>query len=222
MSSFLNPNQEIEKHKDKLPHWQQGDVWVFVTWRLADSLPQTKLLKWKEEKEIWISLHPKPWSDDVAREYARKFTYVMEDWLDAGAGSCTLSHPDNALIVANALRHFNHEWYQLSDFVIMPNHVHVMFRLIDPHKLESIIKTWKQFTATKVNENNGTSGALWQKGYWDRLIRSQEHFDWTQKYIQKNPKHLSSGKYILWSGEQYGVETSSLRLPIEAQPKKAT
>jgi len=201
MSSFLNPHQEIEKHKDKLPHWQQGYVWVFVTWRLADSLPQMKLLKWTEEKEVWILLHPKPWSDDVAREYAQKFTYVMEAWLDAGAGSCALAHPSNAQIVANALRHFNDQRYQLSNFVIMPNHVHVMFRLIDPHKLESIIKTWKQFTARNVNENNGTSGNLWQKGYWDRLIRSQEHFDWTQKYIQKNPKHLTSEKFILWSAE---------------------
>ena len=29
--SFFNPDAEIDTTKNRLPHWQQGQVWVFVT-----------------------------------------------------------------------------------------------------------------------------------------------------------------------------------------------
>jgi hypothetical protein len=39
---FLNPDGHIQKHGDKLPHWQQGEVMQFVTFRLGDALPSQK------------------------------------------------------------------------------------------------------------------------------------------------------------------------------------
>jgi hypothetical protein len=36
---FFDPRKDIEKTFHKLPHWMQGEVPVFVTFRLADSLP---------------------------------------------------------------------------------------------------------------------------------------------------------------------------------------
>lgn len=39
-----------------------------------------------------------------------------------------LEDPANAKIVADALRHFDGERYELASFVVMPNHVHVLFR----------------------------------------------------------------------------------------------
>jgi hypothetical protein len=53
--SFFNPDAEINVTKNRLPHWQQGEAWVFVTWRLGDSLPRVKLDQWKEERSIWLS-----------------------------------------------------------------------------------------------------------------------------------------------------------------------
>ena len=43
---FFDPRTEVDKRLNRLPHWQQGEAWVFVTWRLADSLPKTKLDEW--------------------------------------------------------------------------------------------------------------------------------------------------------------------------------
>ena len=191
----------MDKHTDKLPHWQQGHAYVFVTWRLADSLPQAKIIKWKEEKERWVSFNPKPWDLATESKYYERFGQTMDHWLDAGYGSCLLENHENGKIVSDALLHFNHQRYNLSDFVIMPNHVHVLFQPLECHKLENIIKTWKQYTAKEINLRRGMQGALWQKNYWDRLIRSQEHFDWTRNYIHNNPQNLAAEKYFLWSGD---------------------
>ena len=47
---YLNPNKPIDRHRVNLPHWQQGQTWVFVTWRLADSLPKSVVEKLRRNK----------------------------------------------------------------------------------------------------------------------------------------------------------------------------
>ncbi|MEO5711887.1 MAG: hypothetical protein ABIT37_00215 [Luteolibacter sp.] len=58
--------------------------------------------------------------------------------------------------------------------------------------------SWKRFTAREINKATGNAGELWQREYWDRLIRSQRHFDWTREYILKNPLNLHPDSYRLW------------------------
>ena len=47
---FLDPEKPISKHRINLPHWRQEGTWVFVTWRQADSLPESAVSRtpaWK-------------------------------------------------------------------------------------------------------------------------------------------------------------------------------
>ncbi|MCZ7592881.1 MAG: hypothetical protein M5U15_12385 [Kiritimatiellae bacterium] len=60
---FLNPFDEIEMKEHRLPHWQQGECYVFVTWRLADSLPKEKLDAWRERKAAFMKACPPPWDE---------------------------------------------------------------------------------------------------------------------------------------------------------------
>ena len=60
MSEFLNPQGKIAKHGGKLPHWQQGEVMQFVTFRLGDAMPMGKLKRWREERVIWLKWNPEP------------------------------------------------------------------------------------------------------------------------------------------------------------------
>ncbi len=43
-----------------LPHWRQDGTTYFVTFRLADSLPKTKLRQWTLERNEWLERNPKP------------------------------------------------------------------------------------------------------------------------------------------------------------------
>ncbi len=200
--SFLNPYGEIEKTSHHLPHWQQGETWVFVTWRLGDSLPKAKLDQWKAEREAWMKLHPEPWDEKTEAEYHDRFSRQIDEWLDQGSGSCVLKDPACAKSVADALRHFDGERYELASFVVMPNHVHVLFRPLGAHALPEIVKSWKGFTAREINKRTGKAGALWQDEYWDRLIRNERHFFKVVEYIRENPEKakLRDGQFILESG----------------------
>ncbi len=199
MADFYDPHAEVIRRQHKLPHWQQGDVWIFLTYRLADSLPEPMLARWRDERERWIQHHPKPWDEATEEAYHERFSQCIDRWLDQGHGSCLLRNPENARIVADAFAYFDGDRYQLASYVVMPNHAHVLFRILGAHQLPDLVHTWKRFTAREINRREGRQGALWQPDYWDRLIRSRRHFDWVQRYIQSNPAKLPAGSFRLWT-----------------------
>jgi type I restriction enzyme R subunit len=200
-SPFFDRRAEKQQHLRNLPHWQQGEAWCFVTWRLADSIAQTKLADWEREKRIWLLHHPKPWDGSTTREYRERFPKRFEAWLDQGSGSCFLRDPLNARIVADALLHFDQDRYEIAAFVIMPNHVHALFRPLRLNRISEILKSWKSFTARSINKRMQRSGGLWQQEYWDRLVRSDDHFKKYEIYIAENPAkaNLRPGEFILYS-----------------------
>jgi type I restriction enzyme, R subunit len=142
--------------------------------------------------------HPQPWDLPTEKEYHERFSRQIDEWLDQGSGSCLLRDPANAKIVGDALLHFDGERYELGDFVVMPNHVHVLFRPADGHRLEDIVKSWKGFTAREINKRMGKKGPLWQEEYWDWLIRNERHFGKCVEYIRANPVKacLRDGEFL--------------------------
>ncbi len=199
---FLNWSDGVDRHHHHLPHWQQGQAWQFVTWRLADSLPADKLAEWRSEREAWLLLHPKPWDDNIEAEYHAHFTERMDGWLDAGHGNCTLRDRQISGIVENALRFFDGARYGLGPFVIMPNHVHLLFQPAEEWPLDRTLHSWKSFTAKEVNKLRGTTGAFWQEDYWDRIVRSENEWIAYRDYITQNPKYLKPETYVLACGSK--------------------
>ena len=57
---FFDPEASLVIHRGKLPHWRQEGVIYFVTFHLADSLPQTTLEWLRPEKDLWLRLNPEP------------------------------------------------------------------------------------------------------------------------------------------------------------------
>jgi len=122
----LDPEAGVAKSRRNLPHWEQAGCTYFLTWRLADSLPATKLAEWTESRNRWLALNPRPWSSATSAEYNREFVVRIEGWLDAGHGSCVLCRPDVRRILVGALQFFHGKRYDIDACVIMPNHVHVL------------------------------------------------------------------------------------------------
>ena len=124
----------------------------------------------------------------------------MERWLDQGHGSCALRNPKIAQIVSDTLLHDHDKLYLLDSFVIMPNHIHLLV-LLKNEPLENLVQTWKSVSSHRINKTLNLTGTLWQKNYWDRLLRSEAHYHKTRKYIQANPvkAKLSPNEFLLWT-----------------------
>jgi REP element-mobilizing transposase RayT len=137
---------------------------------------------------MWEKAHPKPRSEKDWEDYARHYTRLAERWLDDGYGSCVLGKKERADLVSSALLHFQHGKYFLSSFVIMPNHCHLSLKPESGNTLESIVGSWKQYTALRINRELNKDGALWEQEFYDRIIRDSEHLHRVLQYIGRNPR----------------------------------
>ena len=200
---FFNPYADIRQTKNRLPHWQQQGATYFVTFRLADSVPMRLLRQWESERKNWLRVHPEPWSFELEQEYHQRFSSAIERWLDVGHGACLLRRSECAQIVAGALNHFEGVRVAMISFVVMPNHVHVLFVQNPEWPLEKVIRSWKGFTARETNKLLERSGSFWQRDYFDRLVRDEKHFANCVRYIRRNSKKasLSEGEFALWESE---------------------
>ncbi len=96
-----------------------------------------------------------------------------------------LSPMERDRIVA-ALRHFDRQRYDLFTFVVMNDHVHALVQPRADCPLESILHSWKSFTAREFQRHYGRLGAVWQDESFDRIVRDENEFWQKIEYIQGN------------------------------------
>ena len=176
-----------------LPHVKREGAEYFVTFRLADSLPKEVLLRFEAERAERIR------AVEAARRIGgamadseeivnRDFRRQVERYLDQGAGACHLRRPEIADLVAGALRFFHEQRYLLREWVVMPNHVHVLFWPMPNQVVSAIVKSWKQFTSTRAKPLLGlTEGRFWQPESYDHWVRDAEERARIAGYIRSNP-----------------------------------
>jgi len=192
---YLNQYKAIDRHGSRLPHWQQDEVLQFVTFRLGDALPQSKLSEWRRERAIWLKQETANGRSGDPAEYARLFSERIESWLDAGYGNCLLREPNHRRVLQAIFDRDEGVRCRFISWVIMPNHVHCLFQPLYP--LKELLKTWKGVSARRIGQ-----GSIWQRNYRDRLIRNSEHFESTVLYIRNNPKGLASDQFTLWESRR--------------------
>lgn len=71
--------------------------------------------------------------------------------------------------------------------VVMPDHVHWLLSLSAAMSLSEVMRRFKGCAARDVNLVLGRSGALWQKGFHDHAIRSDECLEALARYLIDNP-----------------------------------
>jgi len=98
---------------------------------------------------------------------------------------------------------------ELDAFVVMPNHVHGIVWIVDVvgagsvgagsepaptntnkrHGLPEIVRQFKTFSARRINQRRGTPGMpVWQRNYYEHIIRNDSSLNQIQKYILENPR----------------------------------
>jgi putative transposase len=145
------------------------------------------------------------WEVLLKIEDDRKRRIQVEAYLDKGRGACQLQQREIAEIVENSFRFRHGQDYELRAWVIMPNHVHLLFKVFSI-PMSQLINAWKGFTAKRANKFLGRSGQFWQDGYWDTFMRDGAHERRTQRYIEENPVKAGlvvSGKEWPWSSMHF-------------------
>lgn len=160
-----------------LPHWDFSGSVQAVTFRLADSVPRKVIEAW------WKELETEP--DDLTRR--KELHRRISKYEDAGHGESLLKRPDCAAIVQTKIISGHACRYRLIDWCIMPNHVHVLFRMDGDTLLADTVRAWKGSSGFEINRLLGRTGPFWQRDYYDRFVRDMDHFQDCRIYIRNNP-----------------------------------
>jgi len=98
----------------------------------------------------------------------------------------------------------NHPNVSLDVFQIMPNHIHGIVVLEDITKAISIghiigrYKTWVTHQCLKIYESqNGKMGQLWQRNYYEHIIRDNVSYHHIADYIINNPVRWMDDKWYM-------------------------
>jgi REP element-mobilizing transposase RayT len=171
-----------------LPHVKREGASYFVTFRLVDSLPKEVLLRFEHEHTEALHRLAANATTAQAEEVHRDLHRKVERYLDRGTGECYLRRPEIARLTAEALLHFHEQQYLLDDWVVMPNHVHVILWPMPNHTLSDILKSRKRHTARQANLLLGKTGqTFWQRESYDHWIRNDEEKARIRRYIRMNP-----------------------------------
>jgi putative transposase len=91
---------------------------------------------------------------------------------------------------------------QLDEFVMMPNHVHGIIKIVDGAGLEpappqaktrkialpEIVRQFKTFSAKRINIVRNSPGVpVWQRSYHDQIVRDLKALYFIRRYIRENP-----------------------------------
>ena len=165
------------RSRGRLPHWEVDYADYFVTFRLRDSLPLEIARQLVIERNYLVRTAQ---TDAERPAIDKQFAIRLDSYLDVGYGSCILR--EHAGLIADALRYFDGKRYLLHTWCVMPNHVHVLLHLDRGRELENVLHSWKSYTAHRIG-----LGVIWQREYFDRVIRGPEEFRETRRYIVDNP-----------------------------------
>jgi putative DNA methylase len=191
-----------------LPHWFVPGAAVFVTYRLAGTIPVAVLSDLREKWERRLRQPPaEGQSPAELRAHCRKGFFADYDrYLDTPGDIDWLTRPPVAAMVRENLYHHDGAKYHLHAHTVMPNHVHVLLtplidepagRSVDEAEigeradsrspLSAIMHSLKSYTANRANELLGRSGQFWQHESYDHWVRDPDELERIVRYIVHNP-----------------------------------
>ena len=102
----------------------------------------------------------------------------------------------------------------LDEWVVMPNHVHGLIAMrerpgtsppavedargrtaaglginVAPGALGALVRSYKAVVTRRANRLDDLAvGPIWQRGFWERVVRDEDELEATRRYIQDNPR----------------------------------
>lgn len=194
-----------EFYRRHLPHYQPPGATLFITFRLAGSLPKAVLEELaaeaqRQERRLEAIADEK----ERAAQAERLARHLFGRWDEAlhrrSNGPYDLQEPQVAALVAESLRYRDGRVYTLHAFCIMPNHVHLVctplpvvveqvgrFGKSPYYPLAQILHSLKRYTAREANRLLGRTGPFWQHESYDHAVRDAAELERIIRYVVNNP-----------------------------------
>jgi putative transposase len=103
-------------------------------------------------------------------------------------GRRLLQSKRNAGLLIDTLRSLMAEGkFELHDFVIMPDHVHMLLTVFDNMTIEKAMQFLKGRFSHRLSHELGHKGEVWQRGFTEVQVMDSGSFEKHREYIAQNP-----------------------------------
>ena len=214
----------------KLAHLQKKGGTYFVTFRTQESVPSLLLQKtsdWYQQakRELQRTSPPGQYEQAAIKLRKRYFKRQEEIFERIVPRTYDLSRSATATCIREQFHRHEGSLYRLICYCIMPNHVHLLVNLNvqfvgrhgEPLALEfaernfkplsKIMRQLKGASARSINLQLGTSGTVWQRDYYDYLVRDEKELENIWWYVLQNPvkaglvKNWRDWPHTFWRGD---------------------
>ena len=118
-----------------------------------------------------------------------------------------------ARLLIDTLYHYRGSAYLLHEFVIMPDHMHI---LLTPNRsLEKAVQFIKGGFSYRAKKELGSNMEVWQKGFSDHRIRDAGDYLRHVDYIRQNPVR----KKLCEQVEEYPYSSAHLGFELDTAPQ---
>jgi len=189
--------EDIFYHRN-LPHYHPNDHPLFITFRLAGSLPLDVLAELRTKRESELKALEKNALDDRYKIEEKYFSCYDDLLGQCKFGPRWLQADDIAQIVAKEMRDLDGDRYQLMAYCIMSNHVHLLIETLvreqashqgksAKYPVTETLRLLKGRTARACNLELKRSGSFWQHESYDHFVRNEQELERIILYILNNP-----------------------------------
>jgi len=103
-------------------------------------------------------------------------------------GRALLQSDRHAMLLIDTMRSYvNARKFVIHDFVVMPNHLHVLITVDNMMSIEKAMQLIKGGFSYRIRKELGYQGEVWQRGYSEVRIRDRRGFLKHRDYIDQNP-----------------------------------
>ena len=118
-----------------------------------------------------------------------------------------------ANLFIDTLYHYCGTAYLLHEFVVMPDHIHVILTPIT--SLEKAVQFMKGSFSFRAKKELGSNMEVWQKGFSDHRIRDASDYRIHQIYVQQNPVR----KHLCERAEDYPYSSAGRGFDVDPVPQ---
>ena len=105
--------------------------------------------------------------------------------------------------------------YLLHEFVLMPNHLHLLITPRDTTSFEKAIQLIKGGSSHQIHEQRGHRMEIWQPGFHEWTVRDAGDYDARVEYIRMNPVRAK----LVDRSEEWPYSSASGRFRLDDIPQ---
>ena len=167
-------------HKRNLPHLYYNEGIYFITYRLYGSIPSSEIKIFRNLPEVRSGLRYHHY-----KSLLEKYDSLLHSTTNTVK---YLNQPEIMNICKSSIHYFDGSIYNIICYCIMPNHIHLVFELLNgTNRIGNILGSIKKYSAKKSNMILNRKGTFWQAESFDRLVRDDVELYFIIKYVLLNP-----------------------------------